>query len=427
MRNLIKKFTPQFLLSWYHFALAFLGAVFCRFPDKKLKVIGITGTKGKSTSVILAGKILEEEGFKVGWITSATLKIGEKEWLNPYHMTMPGRFFIQRFLREMVKSECQYALIEVTSEGVLQHRHRFIDFDAVAFTNLTPEHIEAHHGFENYRAAKGKLFKVAKNTHIVNLDDDNAEYFLKFPAQKKYGFGIKNGNKELGINRNKELEIIEAEEVKLGERYSSFIIRNLLFSVPLLGQFNVYNALSAITICLSQGIKLEVSKRALEKIRGIPGRLELIDEGQDFTVIVDLAHTPDSFEKIFNLVKNLSHNKIISVFGSAGGGRDKWKRPELGKIAAKYSNFIILCNEDSYSEEPAKIIDDIEKGVKEIGFEQQNCFKIEDRKEAIKKAIKLAGKDDIVLILGKGTEQIINIGNKKIPWDDRKVAREELK
>jgi UDP-N-acetylmuramoyl-L-alanyl-D-glutamate--2,6-diaminopimelate ligase len=397
MKDLLKKFTPSFLISWYHFLLAFLGAIIYRFPSQKIFVVSVTGTKGKSTVVNLAGKILEEAGFKTGWVTSLTLKIGKKEWLNPYHMTMPGRFLIQKFLREMVDNKCHYALIEVTSEGILQYRHRFIDFKAAVFTNLAPEHIEAHGSFEKYREAKGKLFALAKDIHIINLDDENSDYFLKFPAKKKYTYGLNRGD----VNR-----------------------QNTKFKINLLGDFNIYNALAAICIGLSQGVDLEICKKALEKVKGIPGRMEIIDEGQDFTVIVDLAHTPDSFEKVFKLVNDLPHNKIISVFGSAGGGRDRWKRPELGKIAAEYSDQIVLTNEDPYEEDPLVILNQIESGIKNS---QAPIIKILDRREAIRKAFQSAQKNDIVLVLGKGTEQTMVIGSKKIPWDDREVAREELK
>jgi len=397
VKKIIKKFIPTFSVSWYHFLLAFLGAIWHRFPSKKLIVIGVTGTKGKSTVVNLAGRILEEAGFKVGWISSLTLKIGKKEWLNPYHMTMPGRFLIQKFLREMVNEKCKYALIEVTSEGILQHRQKFIDFNVAVFTNLAPEHIEAHGSFEKYREAKGKLFAATKNTHIINLDDENADYFLKFPAKKKYTYGLNRGD-------------INTQNSKL--------------KINLLGEFNIYNALAATCVGFSQGVDSETCKKALEKIKGIPGRMEIIDEGQDFTVIVDLAHTPDSFEKVFKLAKDLPHNKIISVFGSAGGGRDKWKRPELGRIAAEHSDQIILTNEDSYEEDPLVILNQIESGIKNSRIP---IIKILDRREAIRKAFQSAQKNDIVLVLGKGTEQTMVINSKKIHWDDRGVVKEELK
>ena len=419
MKDLIKKFIPPFLISWYHFSLSFLGALFYQFPSKKLKVIGITGTEGKTTVVHLAGKILEAAGFKVGWISSATLKISEKEWLNPYHMTMPGRFFLQKFLSQMVKEKCQYAVLEVTSEGIKQYRHKFINFDTAVFTNLGPEHIESHGGFEKYREAKGELFEATKGIHIVNLDDKNVEYFLKFPANKKYGYTLKSGRYRIST--------IVVKDTKISPAGLNFSINNQEFNLKLLGEFNVYNALAAICFGLSQGIDLQTIKRALERIEGIPGRMEFINKEQDFKIIIDLAHTPDSFEKVFKLVSDLPHNKIISIFGSAGGGRDKWKRPILGKIAARYSDFLILCNEDPYDENPLAILEAIEKGIQEAGFPKENYLKIEDRRKAIKRGLKMAKKGDIVLVLGKGTEQIMVIGSKKIPWDDRIVTREELK
>ncbi len=418
MKNLIKKIVPSFLLNWYHFCLSFLGALIYRFPSKKIKVIGITGTKGKSTVVNLAGRILEEKE-KVGWISSLTLKVGEKEILNPFHMTMPGRFFIQRTLREMVNQGCHYALIEVTSEGILQHRQRFIDFEVAVFTNLAPEHIESHGGFENYRKTKGKLFQKTKNIHILNLDDRNVEYFLKFPAEKKYGYTTSEKNRE-------HFSVIKAENIQILSSGLKFSINNLEFNLKLLGEFNVYNSLAAICLGLSQGIDLKTSKRVLEKINKIPGRMEIIEEGQNFKVIIDLAHTPESFKQVFKLVKKFPHHRIISLFGSAGGGRDKWKRPELGKIAAQYSDFIILTNEDPYNEKTGQILSQIKSGILENQFPISNLYEIIDRRKAIKKALNLAQKNDIVLILGKGAEQTMIIGSKSIPWDDRKVVKEEL-
>jgi len=423
MKALIRKFIPKFFLSIYHFKLALLGAFFYGFPSRKMIVIGVTGTKGKSTTVMLAGKILEEAGFKVGWITSATLKIGGKEWLNPYHMTMPGRFTIQKLLKEMAKQGCQYCLIEVTSEGMVQHRHRFINFKTAVFTNLKPEHIEAHGSFEKYRACKGKLFRATKKIHILNLDDENVEYFSKFQANEKWFYTLKK--KWRGEER---IFIISGSIISVNQGGLSFKVQDTEFSLNLLGEFNIYNGLAAITIGLSEGVSLDVCKKALEKIKTIAGRMEVIAE-KPFKVIVDLAHTPDSFEEVFKAVKNMPHNRIISVFGAAGGGRDKWKRPVLGKIAAENSDVIILTNEDPYSENPLKIIEEIKSGFSQTPNTKSQvpkCEKILDRREAIKKALEMAKENDIVLILGKGTEQLMMIGFKKIPWDDRKVVKEEL-
>jgi UDP-N-acetylmuramoyl-L-alanyl-D-glutamate--2,6-diaminopimelate ligase len=392
MKETIKKIIPTFLLSWYHFILAFLGAIIYRFPSKKLKVIGVTGTNGKTTVVNLTTGILEAAGFKVASLSSIKFKIGEREWENTLKMTMPGRFRVQRFLREAVSSSCQYAVLEVTSEGIKQHRQRFIDFEMAVFTNLTPEHIEAHGGFENYKRTKGKLFQAARKIHIINIDDENAKYFLEFPAKKKYTYGLNQGD----VNN-----------------------KNLQLNLRLIGNFNIYNALAAICVGISQGVKLETYKEAVEKAKGIPGRMEEVIS-QPFKVFVDYAFTPAALEKVYQTLKPES-KKMICVLGSCGGGRDKWKRPILGKIAAKYCDKIIVTNEDPYDEDPMKIIAEVAKGTKSKAKE------ILDRRKGIKESLKLAKPDDVVVITGKGCEPWICIARgKKIPWDDREVAREEF-
>ena len=428
MKAKIKKIAPKSLVGFYHCLMAFVGAIIYGFPSRKMTIIGVTGTKGKSTTVILAGKILEEAGFTVGWVSSATIKVGQKEWLNPYHMTMPGRFILQKLMRQMVNQKCQYCLIEVTSEGILQHRQKFINFNAAIFTNLKPEHIEAHGSFEKYREAKGKLFQTVNNAHIVNLDDENAGYFLRFPAEKKIGYTLKNPKSKI-LNpkqiQNFKFQTVYAENFHETPNGAGFRIQNTDFSLKLVGEFNAYNALAAICVGLSQEVPLEVCKKALEKINGLPGRMEVIIE-KPFKVIVDLAHTPDSYKEVFNVVKKLPHNKIISIFGSAGGGRDKWKRPVLGKIAAEYSDFIILTNEDPYDENPRQILSEIKSGISNTQFPISKLSLILDRREAIRKGLETAQDGDVVLILGKGTEQSMVVGGNNIPWDDRRVIREEL-
>ncbi len=396
MKDLIKKFIPSFLINFYHFFLAFLGALIYWFPAKKLKVIGVTGTNGKSTVVEMISKIFEEAGFKIASFSSIRFKIKEKIWPNTLRMTMPGRFQVQKLLREAVNSGCQYAVLEVTSEGIKQYRHKFIDFEAVVFTNLTPEHIEAHGSFEKYREAKGKLFEATKNIHIINIDDENAEYFLQFPAKKKYTYGLNKGD----INT-----------------------KNTQFKLRLMGEFNIYNVLAAICVGLSQNIPLETCKKALEKIEGIPGRMELVIS-EPFKVFVDYAFTPNALEKVYQTISNQQlaiNNKLICVLGSCGGGRDKWKRPVLGNLAAKYCDEVIITNEDPYDEDPMEIINQVANGA------GQKAKKMLDRREAIKTALKIAKENDIIVITGKGCEpSICVIGDKKIPWDDREVVREEF-
>ena len=423
MKALIKKIIPSFLINWYHFLLALLGAFLYRFPSRKLKVIGVTGTNGKSTVVYLITKILEEAGFVTASVSSIEFKIADKRWRNTLKMTMPGRLKLQRFLRRAVKERCEYVVIEVTSEGILQHRHRFIDFDVAVFTNLTPEHIESHGSFENYKKAKGKLFESLEKSRkentisVVNLDDENANYFLEFGADKKIGYSTKEKiDKKLDL-----FEVIQATEIKLAREKTEFQVKDTTFSLKLKGLFNVYNALAAISVALSQGIDILVIKKALEKVEAIPGRLEKVIT-EPFEVIVDYAHTPDALEKIYSALSS-EKSSLICVLGSCGGGRDKWKRPVLGKIADKFCKRIILTNEDPYDEDPYKIIEEIREGIKN----KDKIVEIIDRKQAIKKALEFAKRGDIVIITGKGCEPwMCTKGGKKIPWDDRKIAREEM-
>ena len=409
MKNLIKKFIPGPVLSLYHFILAFLGAVIYRFPSRKMKVIGVTGTNGKTTVVNMATRILEEAGYKVASLSSIKFKIGDREWPNTLKMTMLGRFKLQKFLRQAVNAGCQYAVLEVTSEGIKQYRHKFIGFEIAVFTNLTPEHIEAHGGFENYRREKGKLFQTTKNIHVINLDDGNAKYFLQFPAEKKYTYGLNQGD----IN-NKELKL----------------------NLRLIGNFNIYNALAAICVGLSQGVSLDICKRVVEKIEGIPGRMEEVIS-RPFKVFVDYAFTPNALEKVYQTLKppkesqlptgQAKNSRMVCVLGACGGSRDKWKRPVLGEIAAKYCDEIIITNEDPYNEDPYQILAMIKSGISNFQLLTSNFYEILDRRKAIRKSLELTKQNDVVVITGKGCEPWICIKNgKKIPWDDRKVVKEEF-
>ncbi|MFQ6049730.1 MAG: Mur ligase family protein [Candidatus Paceibacterales bacterium] len=446
MKEFIKKFIPSFLLSWYHFLLAFLGALIFGFPSrlrqgfglrldgvglrpdevggqaKKLKIIGVTGTNGKSTTVEMVSKILETAGYKVAALSSIKFKIRDKEWPNELRMTMPGRFILQRFLRQAEDADCQYVVLEVTSEGIKQHRHQFIDFEVAVFTNLSPEHIEAHGSFEKYREAKGKLFQATKKVHILNLDDKNTGYFLKFPAEKKYLFKTKNQKPK---TKNQNLEILEAENIKIKTGGVDFKIQEVPFHLNLIGGFNVDNALAAISVAKSQNISLEICKKALERIEGMPGRMEIVI-AEPFKVIVDYAFTPNALEKVYQIIQETRNKRqetrMICVLGSCGGGRDKWKRPILGKLAGEYCDEVIVTNEDPYDEDPMEIINQVASGAGE------KAKKILDRRGAIREALEIAKPEDVVIITGKGCEPSIWItGSKSISWDDREVVKEEFK
>lgn len=410
-----KKFIPGFVLRGYHFCWALIGACCFGFPgfSKNMKIIGITGTSGKSTTTDFVTRILEQSQYKVASVSSIRFKVGEKEWANKYKMTMPGRFVIQNFLAEAKKAKCDFVVLEVTSEGIRQFRHKFINFDCAVFTNLTPEHIESHGGFDNYRNEKLKLFRAVKNVHVINTDDKNAKYFLDIPAKKNISFGIASA---------------ENIDTKNGLNFS---VRGTRFNLNLFGEFNIYNALAAICVAKAYNVGMEVCKKALESAKGISGRMEVVSGNSPVggpKVIVDYAHTPEQLEAVYKTFKG---EKLICVLGSCGGGRDKWKRPVLGKIAAKYCDKIIITNEDPYDESPTLIINEIEAGLLQIQnskSEIRNYEKILDRKEAIKKAIGLAKNEEVVIITGKGSEPWMCIADgKKIPWDDCKIAKEYLK
>lgn len=381
----------------YHWGLAWAGALLYGFPSKSIKVIGITGTKGKSTTVFLIAKIFEEAGLPVAMIGSLGYKIKEKEWPNTLKMTMPGRFKIQQFLYRAKKAGCKYTVLEVTSEGIKQKRHLGIKFDSAVLTNIYKEHIENHGSFENYVKAKEELFKKTKHAHILNEDEPLLERFKKFKSDKKTLYGWHDWAK-LGL----------ATELK--------------------GDFNKYNILAAVAVAENYGVSLDTIKRALAKISLIPGRMEFVEAGQPFKVVVDYAHTPDSLEMVYaTLKKDLPlGGRLICVLGAAGGGRDKWKRPEFGRIAAQYCDEIILTNEDPYDENPLAIIEQVKSGFSKNQNGKIQMIKYEkilDRKEAIKKALALAKEGDTVVITGKGSETSMAIaGGKKITWSDKEVV-----
>ncbi|MDP2926551.1 MAG: UDP-N-acetylmuramyl-tripeptide synthetase [bacterium] len=450
-KGVVKKLLPTFLISGYHLGLAFLAALVYRFPGKKIKVMGVTGTNGKSTVVEMLSRIFEEAGFKVASLSSIRFRILGREEVNDKRMTMPGRSFVQGFLRRAKDQGCSQVILEVTSEGIKQHRHEFIDFDTAVFTNLSPEHIESHGSFEKYRQEKGKLFRATKNIHVLNLDDDNLDFFWRFPAKEKWGYCLKNPNSpstpssgprgKVQIpnkfqSTNSKFQTIKADNVEILADGSKFTVGSSEFKLNLLGEFNICNALAAIAAAQSQGIGLETCKKALEKMEGMPGRMEEVIR-EPFRVLVDYAFTPNAIQKVYETISQTikspdPNSKMICVLGSCGGGRDKWKRPVLGGIAAKYCQEIILTNEDPYDENPQEIIDQVAKGVESISINQLNqhksvVYKIIDRREAIAKALNLAKDGDTAIITGKGCEPSICLADgKQIPWDDRQVVREEF-
>ncbi len=408
IRILIPRRIFNFIQPKYHLALAFLGAVIYRFPSRKIKVIGVTGTKGKSSVTEITNAIFEEAGHKTALSNTIRFKVDRDSRDNLFKMSMPGRFFIQRFLRQAVDAGCEYAFLEVTSQGALLSRHKFIDFDALIFTNISPEHIEAHGSYDNYVHAKLSIAeyvvrsKKPKTLLVANADDRVSDLFLKqdFTEKKLYSLD-------------------DARPFNIFKEGFAMTVNGVLIRSPLSGEFNIYNELAAITYAQSEGVPIETCRLAIEKLSLIRGRVEKIDAGQDFTVIVDYAHTPDSLQKFYDVFRG---TRRICVLGNTGGGRDTWKRDEMAKIAEQECDEIILTNEDPYDDDPQKIVEDMAQAIT-----RKTPHIIMDRQEAIAKAISLAQKGDSVLITGKGTDPyIMGPNGTKIPWSDAEVARQEL-
>ncbi|OGN01655.1 MAG: hypothetical protein A3I26_01845 [Candidatus Yanofskybacteria bacterium RIFCSPLOWO2_02_FULL_43_10] len=409
IKRLIPKSVFDFFAPYYHAALAHAGSIIYANPSKSLKVIGVTGTKGKSTTVYLISKIFEGAGIPIAAIGSLGFKIKDKEWPNTLKMTMPGRFKLQKFFYEAKKAGCKYVALEVTSEGIKQKRHLGINFDCAVFTNLHREHLESHGSFENYYKAKQELFARTSNVHVLNADDKNVELFSKFSSKRTIFYGIENGD-------------LKAVNLDLKPDRASFEVYGTKFDINFGGRFNVLNCLAALSAAAMYGIDLPRTKPALEKIKDIPGRMEFIQK-EPFGAVVDYAHTPDSLEAVYKTLKNDCH-KLICVLGAAGGGRDKWKRPEFGRIAGEYCDEIILTDEDPYEEDPEKIINEVASGIK-LG---KRITIVLDRKEAIKTALDKAEKGDTVVITGKGSEVSMAVaGERKIPWSDKEIVRGLLK
>ncbi|MDD5527275.1 MAG: UDP-N-acetylmuramoyl-L-alanyl-D-glutamate--2,6-diaminopimelate ligase [Candidatus Omnitrophica bacterium] len=414
IKTAIKRVLPKSAIGAYHLVLTWAGAVWFWFPSRKIKVIGVTGTNGKSTTAMMIATILSRAGFKTAVSSSIEFRIGDRVWKNRSRMTMPGRFALQKFLRRAADENCRYAVVEVSSEGIAQHRHRFIRFEAAALTNLTPEHIESHGGFDNYRAAKGKFFAACRNIHVINGDDPNCEFFAAFPAARRYVYGIRHS-----FSDRISAEKVTAAKVDLFPAGSSFESEGLAFKLRLPGEFNIYNALAAIAVARSQGVPPEACRAALESIGTIPGRMEKVFAG-DFEVLVDYAVTPDSLEKAYETARRGLAGKLICVLGACGGGRDRWKRPAMGHLAQEYCDRIFITSEDPYDEDPERII-------QEIADAAADARRITDRKEAIHRALKAAERGDRVIITGKGCEDSMCLaGGRKIPWSDKDIVLEYL-
>ncbi len=396
-------------------ALAKIAAGFYKNPSTRIKTVGITGTNGKTTVSYLVESIFNAASKKAGRIGTINYKI-EKTIIEPPNTT-PSSLILQKLLRKMVDRSLDYAVMEVSSHSLAQHRTDGVKFDFAVFTNITSEHLDYHKNFRNYLDAKKALFRNLGKTSwaILNADDPNFNSVKKAVSAKNIiTYGIKN--KAHCSARNLRMSI-DATRLTL---YHKGIAIEL--DTSLLGRFNVYNILAAASTAIAAGIKPDAIKKGIEGLKMVPGRLEKLDTGRDYSVIIDYAHTDDALKNVLESLRAISKGKIITLFG-CGGDRDRLKRPRMGQVASLFSDFCFITSDNPRNEDPARIANEIARGIKK-GFRDFEIML--DRKKAIKKALGMARANDIVLIAGKGHETYQVVGNKKIPFSDKETVKEIL-
>ncbi|RJG26084.1 UDP-N-acetylmuramoyl-L-alanyl-D-glutamate--2,6-diaminopimelate ligase [Paenibacillus thiaminolyticus] len=417
---------PQLIVRHARHALAVLADAFYRSPSRDLKLIGVTGTNGKTTTTYLIERILTDAGRKSGVIGTIEMRYDGRKL--PMSGTTPNAFELQRSLRDMADCGVEAVAMEVSSHALDQGRVEGCRFRTAVFTNLTQDHLDYHETMESYRDAKGLLFSRLGNTFseqeaersyaVLNADDPASAHFAKMTTAETLTYGLSASAD------------IRAEDIRMNGKGTSFRVHTFRGSADvqlrMVGKFNVCNALAAIAVGLIEGIALEDICASLEAVPGVAGRVEAVESGQPYTVIVDYAHTPDGLENVLQSVKEFAEGRIISVFG-CGGDRDRTKRPIMGQISARYADYSIITSDNPRTENPDRILEDIERGLTEIevGRDRYEC--IVDRRAAIAKAIDMASPHDVVLIAGKGHETYQIIGRETLDFDDRLVAKEAIR
>lgn len=444
----------QSIKNVWHLSWAYYGAIRYGFPSKKLYVVGVTGTSGKSSVVQHLRLMLEAKGFKVGSLSTVDFVIAGKQTMNAQKMTMLGRARTQALLKEMVKQGCDIAIVETSSQGVLQYRHKGIMYDSVILTNFYPEHIEAHGGYEKYRAAKVALFAyVAKSkekkvndlterlqatlpssqhtipkTAIYNADisPNDLPFFALQPFHHRYFISKEATLPALIAESEGNYTVLHISNTHTTPEGQAWTLEGESCRIPLHGAHESMNVSIALTSLLPLSIPLAEAVQAVKAVQPVPGRIEHIHASQELgiDVIVDYAFEPRAMEVLYEVVQALPHKRIIHVFGSTGGGRDVARRFTLGDMVGKRADLCIVTDEDPYNDDPLKIIHDVAGAVRSTGkIDNQTLFIIPDREEAIFSAIRMAEKGDIVLITGKGSETVMVVKGKYIPMDDRAIAR----
>lgn len=412
----LKQAVPQGLKNLYHLTLAMLACWYYGFPGRKLKVIGVTGTNGKTTTVQFLTAILEEAGYSVAMASTINFQIGPKKWINKTKFTTLSSWAVQRFLHEAAEAGCRYAVLETSSHALDQHRVWGIPYAVAVLTNVTREHLDYHKSMTRYREAKKKLFRRA-SVAVINAD-----------MEKPEEFSCNTTGHCLFYSTLSPQASVFAERIEETIDGSTFSVAGTPFALRVPGRFNIENALAAIGAALTQDIPLATMAAALRKIDGVPGRLENVPNERGLTILVDYAVTPDSLDKLYTLVGRMKREpdqRVIAVLGACGE-RDRGKRPIMGEIVASRADIVILTNEDPYHEDPERILDEIAAGLgsKKLGTDY---FRILDRRQAIRQALRMAQSGDTLVVTGKGAEETMAIGSRRVKWNDRKVIEEELK
>jgi len=419
---------PVVLVPDARAALADVAAEFFDHPSRKLKLAAVTGTDGKTTTVHLISDVLEESGAKTGFATTVDFKVADHEWKNETRQSTQEAVEVQEFFAELLVAGGTWGVLEATSHALALHKLRGTEVDIAVFTNLSPEHLDFHGTLQKYLEAKSDLFamlatstdKGIPKTAVLNGDDKHWRYLAdRAEGAKVVTYGIE--------------ALCDVQGAVLASDASGSRMRitasgqSVELTLPLVGRFNVHNALAAATAGLAAGATLQHARDALSRARAVRGRMERVESGQPFSVIVDYAHTPESLDKVLALLRPLTKGKLIAVFGSAGE-RDRAKRPALAEIAAKYADLFVITQEDPRLEDPAKILEEIEKGAIGAGKRKGSDYLvIDDRREAVAEAIRRAAPDDTVVLAGKGHEESIIVGEEKRPYDEATAAREALK
>lgn len=405
---------PQVLVRDSREALSLLAASFHGHPARKLGLIGVTGTNGKTTTTWLIRDILKSVGEKTGLIGTVVNMVGDEEV--PQHLTTPDPMELQGLLRRMADAGCRYVVMEVSAHALELRKLAGLSFQCGVFTNLTQDHLDDFKTMERYRAAKKRFFTdFAMKTALVNADDPaGADMVSQFGGVAM----------TYGIDAPAD---IQATELSMSLTGARFTLRAGALTMPIAlalpGRFNVYNSLAAAGVAMSLGLSLRVTAEGLARARSVSGRIERVPADTDYTVIVDYAHSPDGIRNILEAVRELAGGRVIIVFG-CGGDRDRTKRPIMGRIAGELADYAILTSDNPRTEEPDAIIDMIEPGIRETGAQYE---RVTDRRAAIRRALDMAGKGDIVLIAGKGHENYQEIMGVRHPFDDREVVREILR